>query len=119
MISSADAHLLIDKYRSEQTRLRIIFILRDMSVNLRLTANALSAETGYDELTFVAPNGDHCLTVLSGCKFEYGDPREVDDPKIRAASEAKFAGCLTVLFSSGERLYIMEMKNHATTESGC
>src|ERR1700758_2037178 len=98
MISSAEAHLLIEKYRSEKTRLRITFILRDKSVNIRLTAAALSSETGFDTLTFVVPNGDCCLAVLRGCRFEYGDAREVSDPRIRAVSEAKFAGCLTVIF---------------------
>ena len=110
MISSADAHLLIAKFRSEQTLLRITFIPRDMSVNMRLTATALRGEKSADEVTFVAPNGDHCLTVLRGCKFEYGDPREVEDSEIRAKSEFKFAGALTILFPSDERLYIMEMK---------
>lgn len=110
MISSDDAHLLIEKYRSEQTRLRSTFILRDKSINIRLTATALSSETGFETLTLLAPNGDCVLTVLRECRFEYGDAREVSDPKIRAASEAKFSGCLTVIFPSGERLYVMEMR---------
>jgi hypothetical protein len=110
MISSEHAHLLISKYRSEQTLLRLTFILRDLSVNIRLTARALASEEGPRELTFVAENGDHCLVVLDGCSFDYGDPREVSDPDIRAKAEAKFAGSLAVLFRSGERLYIMELR---------
>jgi|GEM_PF-6803746 len=109
MISSAHAQLLIDKYRSEQTRLRITFILRDMSVNLRLTASLLPEPESEGQLSFVATNKDHCLLVLRGCSFEYGDPREVKDPDIRASASEKFAGCLTILFPTGERLYVMEM----------
>lgn len=112
MISSAQAHLLISKYRSERTRLRISFIARDKAVNLRLTANAVEGEEPPEQLSFVADNGDFCLTVLRECRFEYGDAREVPDPAVRSAAQTKFEGCLTVLFPSGERLYIMEMRQH-------
>ena len=84
MISSEQAHLLISKYRSERTRLRISFIARDKSVNLRVTAKAVERVEPPEQLSFVADNGDHCLTVLTGCRFEYGDEREVSDPAIRA-----------------------------------
>jgi hypothetical protein len=77
MISSEQVHLLISKYRSEQTLLRITFILRSMAINIRLTARALESEEGFGQPTFVADNGDHCLVVLEGCLFEYGEPREV------------------------------------------
>ena len=112
MISSQHAHLLISKYRSERTLLRISFIARDMCVNMRLTAKAREDEEPPEQLTFEAENGDFCLTVLTDCKFEYGDAREVENPAIRAASQAKFEGCLTVLFPNKERLYIMEMRQH-------
>jgi hypothetical protein len=111
MISSADAHLLITKYRSEQTRLRITFILRDTRINIRLTANALSTETGFDEVTFVAPSGDFCLTLVRGCEFEYGDAREIDDPALRERSAFTFTGCLTILFPDGEKLIILELRD--------
>jgi len=109
MISWEEAHSLIEAYRSERTRLRIVLILRDMSISMRLTATALPAEEESDEVTFVAPNGDCCLTVLRGCRFEYGDAREVKDPRICTMSE-QFAGCLTILFPSGERLALHEMR---------
>lgn len=109
MISSEEANLLISRYRSEQPLLRLNFILRDMSIKMRLTACAAPKDAP-GQLSFVADNGDHCLVVLRGCHFEYGDAREVKDPEIRARSEEKFAGCLTILFPSGERLFIMEMR---------
>ena len=109
MISSEEANLLISRYRSEQPLLRINLILRDTPVKMRLTARAVVEEPA-GQLTFEAENGDHCLVALQDCRFEYGDAREVADPEIRARSEEKFAGCLTVLFPSGERLYIMELR---------
>jgi hypothetical protein len=111
MISPEEANLLISRYRSDQPLLRINLILRDMSVSMRLTARAVPKEPP-GQLTMFADNGDHCLVVLRDCCFEYGDAREVEDPEIRAASEAKFAGCLTVLFPapSNERLYILELR---------
>src|SRR5215471_17873460 len=111
MISSADAMQLISKYRDEQTRLRITLILRDKSINIRLTGRLVSEERS-GQLTFVAPNGDHCLVLLpNGCLFESGDSREVGDPELRAAVETKFAGALTILLPSKERLYIMELRD--------
>jgi len=109
MISSEEATLLISRYRSEQPLLRINLILRDMSVKMRLTARA-AVEEPAGQLTFEAENGDHCLVELRNCRFEYGDAREVKDAKIRARSEERFAGCLTILFPSDERLYIMELR---------
>jgi len=109
MISSEEANLLISRYRSEQPLLRLNLILPGMSVKMRLTARAVREEPP-GHLSFVADNGDHCLVVLRGCRFEYGDAREVNDPEIRARSEEKFAGCLTILFPPGERLFIMEMR---------
>ena len=109
MISSEEANLLISRYRSEQPLLRINLILRDMSVKMRLTAQVVLKEPD-GQLTFESDNGDHCVIVLRNCRFEYGDSREVNDAEIRARSEEKFAGCLTILFPSGERLYIMELR---------
>lgn len=109
MISSEEANLLISRYRSEQPLLRINLILRDMSVKMRLTARAVVKEPA-GQLTFEADNGDHCMLILQNCRFEYGDAREVDDPEIRSRSEKKFAGCLTVVFPSDERLYVMELR---------
>ena len=77
---------------------------------MRLTARALAAEEGFGSLTFVAPNGDHCLVLLRDCRFVYGEPRELSDPEVRAASEAKFEACLTVVLPTGELLYIMELR---------
>lgn len=109
MISSEEANLLISRYRSEQPLLRISLILHDVSVRIRLTAHAIAQEPD-GQLTFEADNGDHCVVILRNCRFEYGDAREVNDPEIRARSEEKFAGCLTILFPSGEHLYIMELR---------
>jgi hypothetical protein len=110
MISSEHAHLLISKYRSEQTRLRINFILADKTINIRLTATALAAETGFGGVSFVVPNGDFCLTLLSECRFEYSDARELEDREIRERAESTFAGCLEIIFPSGERLVILELR---------
>ena len=107
MISSAEAALLISGYKSEPKELRIAFSARDMSFSFRLTATVLEFVEG-ERLTLEAPNADHCLVNLRGCSFEYADSREAPD-FIREPAEAKFAGVLTIIFPSGERLYLFEM----------
>ncbi len=113
MISSTEAASLISKYKSESKLVRIFFIARDKSVNLRLTASVLDFVES-DRLTLVAPNGDHCLIVLRGCRFEYGDPREAPE-SIRGAVAEQFEGTLTIFFPSGDRLYLLEMRNDIPT----
>jgi hypothetical protein len=113
MISSSDAALLMSKWKSESKRLRIFLISRDKFVNLRLTAS-VSDIVERERLTLVAPNGDHCLVVLHGCRFEYGDPREAPEA-VRNAVAEKFEGTLTVLFPSGDRLYLLEMRDDIPT----
>ena len=108
MISSAEATLLIEGYKSQSKVLRIFFIARDRSVNVRVTGSVKEFVEG-ERLTLVAPNADHCLVVLFGCTFEYGDPREAPDA-IRDSVAAKFDGVLTILFPLGERLYLFEMR---------
>ena len=108
MISSADAALLISGYKSESKLLRITFSARDMSFSFRLTATVLEFVEG-TRLTLEAPNADHCLVNLRGCLFEYGDSRKA--PRVlREDAEAKFAGFLTVIFPSKERLYLFETR---------
>ncbi len=109
MISSTEAALLISKWKSESSRVRTFFIARDKSVNLRLTA-LVSDFAESERLTLVAPNGDHCLVVLRGCRFEYGDPREAPEA-VREAVAEKFEGTLTIIFPSGGRLYLLVMRN--------
>jgi hypothetical protein len=109
MISSTEAALLISKWKSESRRVRTFFIARDKSVNLRLTASVSDFEES-ERLTLVGPNGDHCLVVLRGCRFEYGDPREAPE-SVRDAVAEKFEGTLTIFFPSGDCLYVLEMRN--------
>jgi hypothetical protein len=108
MISSAEAALLISGYKSESKPLRITFSARDMSLGFRLTATVLDFAEG-ERLTLEAVNADHCLVNLRGCRFEYADTREAPE-FVREDAEAKFAGVLTVIFPSDERLYLFEMR---------
>jgi hypothetical protein len=106
VISSAEAALLISGYKLESKLLRITFSARDMSFSFRLTSTVLEFVEGV-RLTPEAPNADHCLVNLRGCLFEYGDTREAPE-STREAAEAKFAGVLTIIFPSRERLYLFE-----------
>jgi len=105
MISSAEAALLISGYKSESKVLRTVFTSRDASISMRLTASVWDFVEG-ERLILAASNGDHCLVVLSGCTFAYGDNREAPE-SIREL--AKFEGRLTVLFPKGGRLDLLEM----------
>jgi hypothetical protein len=63
MISSTEVASLISKYKSESKRVRIFFIARDKSVNLRLTASVLDFVES-DRLTLFAPNGASLIAGL-------------------------------------------------------
>ncbi len=108
MISSEQAALLISGYKSESKALRITLSARDMSLAFRLTATVLDFVEG-ERLTLEASNADHCLVNLRGCRFEYADSRESPE-FVRESAAAKFAGVLTIILPSRERLYLFEMR---------
>lgn len=108
MISSDEAVLLLSKYQSESTRLRVFFRSRDKTINFRVTARIRHME-GLRRIDTIADNGDFALLTLDTCRFEYGDSREVPGG-VPEELESAVAGLLTAIFPSGERVYFLELR---------
>ena len=102
MISSADAALVLSKFETEATPLRVTFSVPDNSIYLVLKAQ-LGAFTEGEHLCLLTQTKEISLISLKGCKFEYGDGRALPE-LLREWATQKYEGTLTILFPSDERL---------------
>jgi hypothetical protein len=102
VISSANAALLLSKFQSEATLLKVSFSKGDPYVSLSLQARVVDFTEG-KSLSLITETKDFCVVSLKDCRFEYGDERELPE-LVREWATRKYEGALAILLSSDERL---------------
>lgn len=105
MISSEEAFLLIKKWKTERSLLRLVLKLKFGGGYF--SCNVVDVEDSSVQLAG-ADSSCEFLLSLAGASFEYGDPSEAPPP-IRDSSQSKYLDCLSVLFASGDRVDFFEL----------
>lgn len=104
MISSEEAQLLMNKWRIESVPMAFILVGDGVGFSFRGWVGEVRSDA-----VQLRGEGSELLASLVGARFEYGDPREAPEG-IRESSGKKFAGCLSVLLSGGDRLLLFERR---------
>jgi len=114
MISSEDAALLLSKFESEATLLKVSLLRKNPSITLSLQARVLGFTEG-EILSLMTGTKDISFVSLNGCQFEYGDERAVPE-LIRDWATQKFEGALTILFPSDEKLTLRAFRSEVPSD---
>ena len=105
MISSTEAHLLLDKWLSESSTLRIIFGCKEFGTDLLGRVESLSSE----EVHFISDAGRLRLS-LPGAEFAYAEPREAA-PLVRESEEAECVCQLKMWWSLDSVCFLFEFSS--------
>jgi hypothetical protein len=108
MISSSEARLLLDKWLSESSPLRIIFGSKEFGIDVRGRVESLSS----DEVHFITDVGKLRLS-MPGAEFGYAEPREAV-PMVRASEEAECVCQLKAWWSLDTVCFLFELRSPAS-----
>jgi len=109
MISSADAALLLSKFETEATLLKVTLALSGQSIYIALKARVGGFTEG-EHLSLLTEAEDISIVSLKGCRFEYGDERAAPE-FLQEWAARRFEGTLTILFPSNERLSLRALRS--------
>jgi hypothetical protein len=105
MISSTEAQLLLDKWLSESSTLRIIFGGKEFGTDLLGRVESLSSE----EVHFISDVGRLRLS-LPDAEFAYAEPREASS-LVREAEEAECVCQLKMWWPSDSVCFLFELRS--------
>jgi hypothetical protein len=104
-ISTEDAIQLLNKWKKDDSLLRVMCIFSGMilsSVCRIIEFSSTELHIGWDV--------GGLKVSLVGATFDYSDPREAPSP-VRAALEEKFESALELYLPSGERCTLFELRS--------
>ena len=107
MISSEDAHLLLNKWKTESALMCLVFATAEAGFSFMGRVIELSSDV--IQFRGNSPERPEVLLKLAGARFEYGDAREAPE-SIRNSSQAKYAGALSIILPSGDRCFLIELR---------
>ena len=104
-LSPEDASLLFRRWRDEQAPIQVKFF----SPALMFDATGVVSQTTANQLHVSGPSWQLAIP-LDGAGFSFSDPREVPNATIRNAESARYEFGVSVDFTDGNRLTLLECK---------
>jgi len=105
-VSPEEARLLFSRWKDESAPVRI-----RLSNNSVMFDGVGVTEITADTLHFSGPAWQFTVP-LAGAEFSFSDPREIPVASVREAETAQYEFGVAVTLASGDRLMLLEMKNH-------
>ncbi|MBZ5557407.1 MAG: hypothetical protein LAO77_09065 [Acidobacteriia bacterium] len=110
MSSLDDAFLLLNKWKTEQASLKVMFVCNEAGFWTVGTLHEVSETPPAFEVHGPSANG-FCLVDLAGASVTYEDPAEAPSP-VRDFSRARYVDSLQFTLASGDRCVIFQLREN-------